>query len=543
MFLAAYAAGSHWISDSHLAAIAARNRNCDTTYNAGATPIFCIFITLQINTDMNISFLPFHKLFMVCLFVSMAMTSCAQSTPYSKETEEKIRQVETNLAGWIQTQDQEKWTLKDRMTKYDIPAVSVAVIKDYKVEWAKAYGLADKEKNIPATVNTLFQAASLSKSVNAVGLLRLAQDKKIDLHTDINTYLSSWKFPYDSVSKNKKITVANLLSHTAGLTVHGFPGYKNRTTLPTVVQVLDGKSPANTKAVRSQFEPGLRSQYSGGGTTISQLIVADITRQAYDIYMEEKVLKPMGMTSSSYTQPPKEDKNAVLATAYRGNGKAIENNYHVYPEQAPAGLWTNPSDMARFIIETQLSYQGKSNKVLSREMTQFMLTPYIDKSAAMGVFIDTRGTDKYFQHGGANEGFRCQYFGSVENGNGVVVMVNSDNGSILSEIINSVAIVYGWKDFYKPVIKKLVVVADSVLVQYTGQYELGPQFIITITKEGSQLKAQATGQPSVDLFPETENKFFLKVLDAQVEFARENNMVTKLILYQNGTKAEGKKIK
>lgn len=484
------------------------------------------------------------KSFIIFFCLGVSATLQSQPLSYPKEVEERIKQVEENLSGWIQTQDPEKWTLKERMEFHNVPGLSMAVIHNYRIDWVKCYGFADIGKQQPVTPQTLFQAASLSKSVNAAGLLKLAEEKKLDLYADINEYLISWKFPYDSLSKNKKISLANLLSHTAGLTVHGFPGYKRTDSIPTIYQVLNGIKPANTKAVRSQFEAGLRSQYSGGGTVISQLILQDLTGQAYGDYLYNKVLKPMGMVSSSYTQPPTADKQAVLATAYYADGREVEGGYHVYPEQAPAGLWTNPTDMARFIIETQLSYQGRSNKVLSQQSTKLMLTPYIDQSAALGVFINTMGADKYFQHGGANEGFRCQYYGSLENGNGVVVMVNSDNGAILSELVNSVAIVYQWKDFYKPLIKKTITVADEILESYTGEYEFIPQFIIIVTKENNQLKAWATGEGKFDIFPESQNKFFYKIVDAQLEFIKgEKGKIIKVVLYQNGRQFEGKKIK
>ncbi len=418
----------------------------------------------------------------------------------------------------------------------------MAVIHNYQIEWAKAYGLADTTTQRSVTTETRFQAGSISKSLNGVGVLTLVQDKKIELLTDINQYLTTWKFPYDSLAKNKKISTANLLSHTAGLTIHGFPGYGIQEELPTLSQVLNGQKPANTEAVRSQFEPGLRFQYSGGGTTISQLLLMDVTHQPYDQYMSEKVLKPMGMTNSSYTQPPAG--NALLATGYDGKGKEIAGKYNIYPEQAAAGLWTTPTDLCRYIIETQLAYQGKSEKVLSQQTTRLRLTPYVDSSAALGVFITKKGTDTYFGHGGADQGFLSQYYGSLTNGDGVVIMVNSNNGAILKEIVNSVATVYNWKEFYKPVIKKVEIVPDSILQTYVGEYELGPNFILTVTVDQNRLIIQATGQPKFEVFPETQTRFFPKEFEALIEFVKdESGKITKIILFQGGRSNDAKKIK
>jgi CubicO group peptidase (beta-lactamase class C family) len=412
------------------------------------------------------------------------MHACGQPAEDPKAVQQRIEQVEQNLAGWVQTQDGAKWTLQERMAKYHLNGLSIAVIHNYKIEWAKAYGWADSAEQRPVTVQTLFQAASISKSLNGVGLMKLVQDKKIDLYTDVNQYLTTWKFPYDTVSKGKKISVANLLSHTAGLTVHGFAGYEKGDSVPTLVQVLNGTRPANSPAVRPQAEPGLKSVYSGGGITISQLVLMDVTHQPYDTWMEANVLKPLGMTGSSYTQPPPPGRQSVLATGYRAGGEAIKGKYHIYPEQAAAGLWTNPTDLSKYIIETQLSFAGKSSKVLTQGITRLRLAPYIDSSAALGVFVSKKGGDTWFSHGGANEGFRSQYYGDLTNGDGVVVMVNSDNGGILEEVVNSVATVYNWKDFYTPVKKTEISIPSGTMQSYTGKYLSNGDTIVIYSKDG-----------------------------------------------------------
>jgi CubicO group peptidase (beta-lactamase class C family) len=401
----------------------------------------------------------------------------AQTKKYSSDVEEKIRLVENNLAGWVHTGSNDRWNLAERMKKYNINGVSIAVIHNYKIEWARGFGYADVSENRPVTENTLFQAASISKSLNAVGVLRLVQEKKLDLNADINKYLLTWKFPYDEKSNNKQITLTNLLSHTSGLTIHGFPGYAKGDSLPTIPQVLDGRKPANTEAVRSSDEPGKRVNYSGGGVTISQMIVMDVTHQPYEIFMQKNVLDPLGMTSSSYRQPPSAAYEKVLATGYRADGKEIPGKFHIYPEQAAAGLWTNPVDLCKYIIETQLSYKGESSKVLTPEMTRLRLSPVLE-DAALGVFVNSRvtGSLKYFNHNGGNEGFQCTYVGCRDNGDGVVIMTNSDNGSLIyEEILNSVATVYNWKDYYLPEVKKVVDVDSSVLNKYAGKYILGGQ--------------------------------------------------------------------
>jgi CubicO group peptidase (beta-lactamase class C family) len=490
------------------------------------------------------------KQLMIKLFTLIAIvlvshwpqTLFAQQNPvYSKEIEERIAQVERSLAEAIKTDDK-PLLLQERMKFYNVPGVSIGVIKDHKLEWARGYGYADREQTIPVTTQTLFQAASISKSLNAVGVLRLAQAGRVNLDADINTYLTTWKFPYDSAKGKKLITLRKLLSHTAGTSVHGFRGYAAGEEIPAITQILNGDKPANSQPVRSLFDAGTKFQYSGGGTTISQLIVMDVTGQPYDEYARKGVLDLLGMKTSFYS-PPTADRKEPLATGYRGNGNPVKGKYHVYPEQAAASLWTNPTELAKFITELQLAYAGKSAKVLTREWASLMFTPVMNE-VALGTFIRTVGDEKYFSHGGANEGFRCIYLGHFENGNGVVVMVNSDNGNILQEIVNSVATVYHWKDFYKPEIRTVVTVPDEILDSYVGEYAISEQFKITIRRDGHALKARATNQPEVDLFAEEQNKFFLKVVQAQIEFVKDDNhVVTKLILHQNGQAMEGTRVK
>ena len=471
----------------------------------------------------------------IVVFFILSLKLQAQENPvYNKEIEDKIKQVENNLSGWVQIEDSvNTWTLQQRMEHYKIRGLSIAVVHDGKIEWARGYGFADTATQKLVTTQTLFQAGSISKSLNGVGVLKLAQENKIDLYTDINTYLRSWKFPYDSLSKGKKITIANLLSHTAGLSVHGFPGYDRNDTIPAIPEVLDGKPPANTGAVRSQFEPGLRFQYSGGGTTISQLIVMDITREPYDQYMWNNVLKPLDMTMSSYTQPPAKDKEQFLATGYRGDGREVETKFHVYPEQAAAGLWTNPTDLSKYVIETQLSLQGKSNKVLSQEMTRLRLTPFLDSSAALGVFIDKKGDEKYFGHNGADEGFLSLSTGSFEGGNGVAIMVNSDNGAILNEVLNSVATVYGWKDYYKPVTKKIVTIPGSAFDAYAGNYFLDGD-TINISRNENEFLLTVNHQQTFRIYFSSADEFFSKEISLEFKFEKDEQGKVKDFYFKQG---------
>lgn len=466
-----------------------------------------------------------HTCFLLFLFSFLSIATGLQA---QKPIDDKIKQVESSLYPLLQIEDSiyRPSTIEQRLKDLGINGMSVAVINNYKLEWAKGYGMADVKSNKPVTAATLFLAGSISKSVNALGVLKLADQKKIDLQKNINEYLRSWKIPEDSFTKNKKITVANLLSHSAGLSVHGFPGYTPGDSIPTVQQILDGQRPANTVAVRSIFEPGVKFKYSGGGTTISQLIVSDVTGMLYENYMQKEVLQPLGMNNSTYKQPYAKDKWDNYATAYSANGKEVKERFHVYPEMAAAGLWTNPTDLSKFIIETQLSYSGKSHKVLSQEITKKMLTFYVDSSVGLGVFFTKENNKKFFNHGGADEGFRAFYFGSFEDGYGALVMVNSDNGRIINEILRSIEEVYGWPKQIKVTKRKTISLPADSLKQFAGSYYFDDGDSATVALQNDITYILLNKEPPAKMYFTTPTSFFTFIYPYKFEFVkREDNNI------------------
>jgi len=428
----------------------------------------------------------------------------------------RIDRVEKGLLPPVLIKGEPAWTIQERMKFYKVPGVSVAVINDFKIEWAKAYGVKDTETNEPVTTETLFQAGSISKPVAAMAALKKVEQGKIALDEDINNKLTTWKIPDNEFTANKKVTLANLLSHTGGLTVHGFPGYAPDEKIPTLPQILDGVKPANTAAVRVNFEPGTRFRYSGGGVTIAQLAIMDIEKKPYPQIARETVLGPLKMTNSTYEQPLPAETRKKAATGYRGDGKAVAGKIHVYPEMAAAGLWTTPTDLAKFAIESQLSLAGKSNKVLSKEMTAKMVSPFIPSDpVGLGFFSEKHGAGTYFGHGGADEGFRAQLLVHRDKGYGAVVMVNSDNGQLMSEIVRSIAKEYQWEDFLPQ--PRAVVSVDAVkLNEYAGRFLVNPDRILTVTQQGGKLYAQPTASPRFELFPVSESEFVRR--DAEISY-------------------------
>jgi CubicO group peptidase (beta-lactamase class C family) len=419
----------------------------------------------------------------------------------------RIRRVEQGLLPPVQVKGDPGWAIQERMKHYRVPGVSVAVINDYKVEWARAYGVKDVETNEPVTTETLFQAGSISKPVAAMVALKKVSEGKIALDEDINNKLTSWKLADNEFTAKQKVTLAHLLSHTGGLTVHGFPGYAIGEKLPTLPEVLNGATPANTPVVHVDMEPGRKFRYSGGGVTIAQLAIMDIEKKPYPQIAQETVLGPLGMTHSTYQQPLPDDWRKRAASGHRPNGQPVEGKIHIYPEMAAAGLWTTPTDLCKFAIEVQLSLAGKSNKVLSKEMVAKMVTPYLPDSPGLGFFVEPHGSAIYFGHGGADEGFRAGLLVNRDKGYGVAVMVNSDNSEIIPEIFRAVAREYQWDDYLPPPVTVVSLDARK-MADYEGRFMITPDKVLTVTRRGGRLNAKATADAEgFDLLPVSETEF------------------------------------
>jgi CubicO group peptidase (beta-lactamase class C family) len=250
--------------------------------------------------------------------------------------------------------------------------------------------------------------------------------------------------------------------------------------------------------------------------------------------MHDTVLGPLGMTHSTYEQPLPDDRKPLAATPYGAQGKPIPGGAHTYPEMAAAGLWTMPTDLARYAIEVVNSLRGKSNAVLSQAITREMLTPGMG-NWGLGLQIGGSPSKPYFSHGGVNEGFESLFVCYEDGSEGAVVMTNAQGGSALAdEVMRSIAVEYNWPD-YRPITRTAVPVDANTLATYAGIYEMSPQFSLVVSVENGKLAVEATGQPKFQLYAESPTRFFLTVVDAEVEFVSDNqNKVTNLILHQGG---------
>ncbi|MDX2149164.1 MAG: serine hydrolase [Bryobacteraceae bacterium] len=382
------------------------------------------------------------------------------------------------------------WTLADRMAHHKTPAVSVAFVNGGKLAWAKAYGGG-------TTTETLFQAASISKPVAAMVALKLVEQGKLSLDEDVNLRLKRWKVPENEFISKEKVTLRRLLSHTAGLTVHGFRGYAEGEGVPSLVDLLDGKKPANSAAVRVNVIPGTLWRYAGGGYQVMQLLVEDVTGKSFADVAQELVLNPLGMKRSTYRQPLPAAMHKAAARGFRPDGEMVKGLWHTYPEQAAAGLWTTPSDLAKVILEIQ-----RPERVLKPSTVEEML-----REVKQGYGLGFGVAGSAFSHGGANDGYRCMLFAYRDKGQGAVVMTNSDRGDALTqEILRAVSTEYGWPD-YKQREKVAVTLPREALEAFAGRYSPDGTAVATVTVEGQGLVVEFRGMRN-ELRPESATKFF-----------------------------------
>lgn len=425
------------------------------------------------------------------------------------------RYVEANLKPPVVKAGDKPFSLAERMRQYDVPGLSVAVIHNGKLDWARGWGFRDTASCSPVTPNTAFQAASISKVATAVLALRLVEQGKIGLDRDINEALRSWHLPRDAKLAPNGVTLRQLLSHTAGLGVHGFPGYAPGAPLPTVVEILDGISPSNSAAVRSILPAGGQWQYSGGGYVLTQLALSDVSGEPFDELAQRELLRPLGMTHSAYAQPPSATIRADMAFGH-DHGLPIPGNYHVYPELGPAGLWTSAGDLARLLIDIQASAGGKPGHRLTPAMTREMLTP-VKGNWGLGPALYTNASAR-FGHDGVNEGFQSFMVAYEGKGEGIVALTNGGEGRrLMDEVVRAVATDYGWTDIAAPSTEEKIL-SGAELAKIAGRFE-GGSLGVLLEARPEGLFAYIGGPGPDRLIALSGTRFRTEAMGVTIEFA------------------------
>ena len=467
------------------------------------------------------------KNFFFCLSALLILTNCAdQSEKDKKLLEERVVRLENHLQPNVQIhkdsiQEIEYFNIEDRMKELGVTGLSIAVINNGVIEWAKGYGVVDSTENRKITTETMFLAGSISKPVAATRALQLYENGTLDLDANVNDYLVNWKLPDNEFTPKEKVTTRRILDHSAGLTVWGFPGYKRGESIPGTPEILDGKG--NTDSVRVYKTPGESWRYSGGGYTILQQMITDMEKKQFPEIMQEHVLDPLGMTASTYENPLPEKYHSLAATGHYSDGSAVEGKWHVYPEMAAAGLWTTPSQLVMWAKEIMQTYQSQEDGLLKAKTVNEMLTLSTD-NYGLGIVVE----DHTFLHFGADEGFRAQLVGWKDHPVAYVIMVNSDNSSVIfREVLLSIV-----KEYDLPGVEPRTRIireqtADK-LAKFEGTYHFPEYGNATLSVNENEL--QFTGGPfedrTIHLLPEEDFKFFNKNSGIYYNFQYDGDHVT-----------------
>ncbi len=412
----------------------------------------------------------------------------------------------------------------DRMQYYKVSGVSIAVVNNNTTEWVHGYGNITSGPNAAQVdEHILFQAGSISKPITAFGALLLVQQGKVNLDDDINIYLKRWKVPQNELTINEKVTLRRLLSHTAGTNVSGFPGYTSQDSIPTALEILNGKKPrVNTDPVIVISQPGTEHRYSGGGTTIVQILIEDITGEPFVKWMQSNVLTPLGMVDSTFMQPLPTTYDNHAAYGHHQNGVVVEGKWHIYPELAAAGLWSTPKDLAQFIIYLQTALKGENTKSLNTLYVKEMISRQKigDKNidSGLGLFLENEGKELLFKHDGQNDGFIARLLGYAYRGQGIIIMMNNDSGwGLMDEITNSVADTYHWP-YSSPTEKRAIAIDPTSLKEFPGKYFNGDDKLEISLRNNKLFLEYKSGFGPLLLFPSTKCNFFIQQEDLDIEF-------------------------
>lgn len=455
------------------------------------------------------------------LFIIILFQSCGEESS-TASTNDLIKKTETGLTTPVYIEGDSTWSIEERMKHYGIPGASIAVIHNGEIAWTKAYGVMDKESQTPVTTQTLFQAAATSMPVTAYGALRLVEQHKLGLDEDINSYLKSWKVPENDFTKEKKVTIKNLLNHSAGIHPRGTGRYSINEEIPTLVEILNGTSPAINEPITVNKEPGESVSFAYASYVPMQQMMLDVEGKTFPEIMHELVLQPLEMNNSTFNQSLTTAQLAKVATGYLQDGSMVEGRRKIYPAMASYGLWTTAEDYAKFLTNVQQTLKGNSTKGLSKELTELMGTPYgVSNSGwsftlGLGFQLFNRNDDIYLRHHGWNTGFYAEIMAHRDKGYGVVVMTNSTFPEFNAEVIRAVAQVYDWANFV-PVHQKMEIEQLSI-DEIAGRYQSDDVIVKIFQKDNQLFYKNILDEQGVELIKVSDSLFVRRNSSRFIQF-------------------------
>ncbi len=435
-------------------------------------------------------------------------------------------------------------SIPERMSHYGVPGLSIAVIDGGELAWERSFGVAGGQD--PVTSRTMFQAASISKPVTAAAALILAQDGLIDLDDEANILLQSWTIPENDFTRERPVTVRGLLSHTSGFAGNnGVIDYMPGSSIPTLIQSLNGEPPSKTGPVEVAVPVGKLS-YSGAGYAVLQQLIIDVSGEPFADYMKKAVLLPLGMTHSTFDQAPSEEQ---ISKGHHAGGERIAGGYRVHSGEAAAGLWSTPSDLAKFAVSIQQAASGTPGTLLTRETVAEMLRPQMPECIrcwGLGVELLGEWPDQWFTHDGINVGFDSKLLAHSSSGDGAVVMTNGSlSFGLIYEILDSIAREYDWPDYTAKGQIEAVPIPAEALETIPGDYELEPDFAVSIIADNERLFFEIPTQGRTELYASSPDSFFITALDwgPMTFVSDESGQVTDMMIGHPGQQSSHRRLR
>ena len=394
-------------------------------------------------------------------------TAAVGQNKSDSEDHQAIAWIENNLTATHSLQGHvHRKTIVEIMADYNIPGVSMAFVDQGKIAWTQTYGYANFAKSEKVTTETVFTGASLSKPLAAIAALHLVEAAKLDLDEDVNNRLKAWQVPENEFTQQEKVTLRHLISHRAGVKNDLWSSYLPEQSVPSLAQMLAGQSPSVDPATSVVSVPGSAEKYSNPGYSIIQQMLEDVTGEAFEDVLDKLVLQPSKMADSSFAQPMPDYLQQRRAVGY--DNKLQPYPYKLFPFKAAGGVWTTPSDMARFVLTLFEDHQGQNN-ILSPAMTTNVFSRDRIRLGFSKIFNGS-SNDLVFRHYGSNQGFTCYLIGSLVNRQAIVIMTNSDNGfDFLDYTARAVAEFYKW-DYLQPTVHQKHIIDSADLSNYVGQF-------------------------------------------------------------------------
>jgi len=458
--------------------------------------------------------------------------------------QKRMKRVEKGLirAVYLKGLNPEKLSIYDRMQFYRVPGVSLAVMDNFALEWAKGYGMRSIATVEAVDTKTIFQGGALSQVLAALVTLKLVDEKLISLDEDVNHYLKSWKIPSYSVNRGRPVTVRDLLTHSAGFYEIEFQGYQPNQPLPSLVDIILGRSPALNPRIYPVYQPGSQRVYSEAGMVILQLLLEDVSGQEFSQLAEEKILQPFQLKMTTLRSPLPASLADNVARGYDRQGQPLAEGWKIFPEKAAAGMWTNPSDLILLSLKLIQIARGEEPGLISPQLIREMFVPWHGLQA-MAFLVEGEGDDLHFYLEGHNPGYSALMVVYPSRGQGVAVMANSDNSLYLNEeIVRAVASNYDWPHF-QPQEKTPYRLPGEIYQEYVGRYEVNPNYYLDVQHQDYYLIVHPSGQIPTRFYAETKSTFFAIDPFSQIQFLRdEAGKVTGLVLRQKRIRVEAKKV-